>query len=93
MKAHPQNQVTAFVERLLREDGYGFLRTIEGEQIYFNKNSTLHGEWDRMKVGTGVRYAAEQGEKGMQATSIEIVDKLGAAKCMMSFTNCRSWLL
>ena len=77
-KAHPQNQVTAFIERLLREDGYGFLRTIEGEQIYFSKNSTLHGEWERMEVGTGVRYSAEEGEKGLQATSIEIVDKRGS---------------
>jgi cold shock CspA family protein len=78
MKTHPQNQVMAFVEKLLRDEGYGFLRTIEGEQVYFNKNSTLHDEWDRLVAGTGVRFTAEQGEKGKQATSLEIVDKPGA---------------
>jgi cold shock CspA family protein len=80
IKSHPQNEVAAFVERLFRDEGYGFIRTTGGEQIYFNKNSTLHGEWDRIRVGTGVRFAAEEGEKGMQATSIEIVSKLGASE-------------
>ena len=76
-KAHPQNEVTAFVERLFRDEGYGFLRSVAGEQIYFHKNASLHGEWGRLEVGTGVRYAAEQGDKGLQATSVEIVNKPG----------------
>lgn len=79
-KTHPLNQVNAFVDKLFRNDGYGFLRTIEGEQIYFHQNSTLHGEWERLQVGTGVRYSAELGEKGLQATSIEIVNKPGVSE-------------
>jgi len=80
IKAHSQNQVMAFVDKLFPDDKYGFLRSLEGEQIYFHQNSTLHGEWSRLVVGTGVRYASEQGEKGLQATSVEIVDKPGASE-------------
>jgi len=80
VKSHPQNRITAFVDRLFRVEGYGFLRSTEGQQIYFHKNSTLHGEWERMVVGTGVRYASELGEKGLQATSVEIVNKPGASE-------------
>jgi len=80
IKAHPLNQVNAFVDKLLRTDGYGFLRNIEGEQIYFHQNSMLHGDWERLQIGTGVRYVAEQGEKGLQATSVEIVNKPGVSE-------------
>ncbi len=78
VKSHPQNQVAAFVEKIFRDEGYGFLRSLDGQQVYFHKNSCLHGEWERLTVGTGVRYAEEQGERGPQASSLEIVDKPGA---------------
>jgi len=80
IKTHSQTQVMAYVDRLFRNEKYGFLRSLEGEQIYFHQNSTLHGEWDRLQVGTGVRYNAEQGEKGLQATSVEIVNKPGISE-------------
>ena len=80
VKAHPQNQVMGLVEKLFRDDEYGFIRSLEGQEIYFHKNSSLHGEWDRLQVGTGVRYVEELGDKGLQATSVEIVDKPGASE-------------
>jgi cold shock CspA family protein len=45
------------------------------EEVYFHRNSVLHGEFDRLAIGMGVRYTAEVGEKGLQATSVQIVDK------------------
>src|SRR4030042_3032 len=45
VKSHPQNQVMAYVEKLFRDKGYGFLRSLDGQQVYFHKNSCLHGEW------------------------------------------------
>lgn len=78
VKSHPQNQMMAVVDRIFRDEGYGFLRSLDGQQIYFHKNSCLHGEWERLTPGTGVRYAEEPGEKGLQASSIEIVNKPGA---------------
>jgi cold shock CspA family protein len=78
IKIHPQNQITAFVDKLFREDNYGFLRSLQGEQVYFHKNSLLHQDWERLEIGTGVRYTPQVGEKGLQASSVEIVNKLGA---------------
>ena len=78
VKTHPLNEVTAFVDRIFPAEGYGFLRSLDGEQIYFHKNSTLHGEWERLEVGTGVRYTPQEGDKGLQASSVEIVNKPGA---------------
>jgi hypothetical protein len=38
----------------------------------------LHGEFDRLRIGTGVRYTAEAGVKGLQATTVQIVGTVGA---------------
>jgi cold shock CspA family protein/ribosome-associated translation inhibitor RaiA len=76
IKIHPDRQVMAVVHKLFPVEGYGFLRTVDTqEEIYFHRNSVLHGDFDRLTIGLGVRYTAEVGEKGRQATSVQIVDK------------------
>jgi cold shock CspA family protein len=67
------------VVRIFREDGYGFIKTLDGEEIYFHRNSVLHDDFDRIEVGTGVRFTATEGDKGLQTTSVEIVDKPGVS--------------
>lgn len=78
IKKHPQQETTAVVHKLFPEDDYGFLRTVDGQEVYFHRNSVLHNDFDRLKIGTGVRFVAEAGEKGLQASTVQIVDKPGA---------------
>jgi len=74
VKMHPDKQVMAVVYRLFPEREYGFLKRVDTqEEIYFHKNSVAHHEFDRLAVGMGVRYTAEEGEKGLQATSVQII--------------------
>lgn len=74
-KTHPEQEVMAVVYRLFPDQEYGFLRTVDSQQdIYFHKNSVLHHDFDRLVVGTGVRYSAQDGEQGPQATAVQIVD-------------------
>lgn len=75
VKTHPDQQVKAIVHKLFPQEGYGFLRTVDTqEEVYFHRNSVLHDDFDRLTIGLGVRYTAEVGEKGLQATSVQIVD-------------------
>lgn len=69
----------AFVVRLFPEENYGFLKTPEGLEIYVHRNAVLHGEFDQLTIGTQVRFVATLGDKGLQATSVQIVDKPGVA--------------
>ncbi len=78
VKMHPQQQMIAYVEELFPDRDYGFLRTIDGDQIYFHRNSVLEGNFDRLEIGTGVNFTSEQGQQGPQATSVRIVDKPGS---------------
>jgi cold shock CspA family protein/ribosome-associated translation inhibitor RaiA len=49
---------------------YGFLETHEGREIYFHEHSVLHGRYDELEIGTEVRFAEEEGEKGPQASTV-----------------------
>ncbi len=55
VKVHPQQQTQAVVEKIFREQQYGFLRTLDGQQVYFHKSSVLHKQWESLTVGTAVR--------------------------------------
>ncbi len=74
VKTHPQQEVTAIVSQVFPDEGYGFLQTINGREIYFHKNSILHNKFDELKPGTGVRFFEEEGEKGMQASSVLVIE-------------------
>lgn len=67
----------ATVVRLFEQDGYGFLKSLSGEEFYFHRNSVLHNDFERLTVGTQVRFEPEEGEKGLQASTVQIVDKPG----------------
>ncbi|WP_392407230.1 HPF/RaiA family ribosome-associated protein [Chlorogloeopsis fritschii] len=71
-------QTTALVTKLFPEEGYGFVRTLDGQEIYFHRNSVLHDDFERLEIGTGVSCFVELGEEGPQASTVKIVDKPGA---------------
>src|SRR5262249_9710390 len=67
----------ALVTRLFRDEGYGFLKTVDGRDVYFHRNAVID-DWDRLEAGTQVRCAETMGALGPQATSVLVVDKPGA---------------
>ena len=70
-------QPHGIVEKLFGE-GYGFLRAIDDErQVYFHRNSVLHGDFERLAIGTEVRFTPQEGDQGAQASSVQIVAKPG----------------
>ena len=75
VKTHPEQETVAFVARLMPEQGYGFIKTLEGRELYFHRNSVLNDDFERLEIGTGVRDVAGAGEEGPQAATVQIVDK------------------
>lgn len=60
----------ARIARIFPREGYGFLETRDGRDIYFHRNSVLGNHFDRLKPGVEVRFAEEMGENGPQASSV-----------------------
>lgn len=65
--AQPQR---ARVVRIVPDEGYGFLATPDGREIYFHRNSVLNDGFTRLGVGSEVRFAEEQGAEGPQASTV-----------------------
>lgn len=82
IKTHPQQQTVAYVTKLFRDKGYGFIETFEGRELYFHRNSVLHGDFNRLEIGTGVRFVPAEGDDGPQASTVQIVDKPGTNRAV-----------
>jgi cold shock CspA family protein len=63
------------VSRLLLQEGYGFLTTDDGREIYFHRNSVLNRGFRRLHIGCPVTFAEEMGETGPQASTVRIVGR------------------
>lgn len=63
------------VSKLFPEEGYGFLATPDGTDVYFHRNSVLPPGFDRLEVGTAVRFVPEEGERGPQASTVTIIGR------------------
>jgi cold shock CspA family protein/ribosome-associated translation inhibitor RaiA len=73
------------VTKLFPDDGYGFIATDDGTEVYFHKNAVRDLAFEQMD-GVSVSLNIEPGEKGPQATVVEplppeayYVDKRSAA--------------
>jgi ribosomal subunit interface protein len=53
----------------------GKIETPDGRLVYFHKNSIVDASFDRLEIGTEVRFAEEMGELGPQASTVHVVGK------------------
>lgn len=72
VKSHVE-EPSGEVVRLFPEEGYGFLEDKVIGEIYFHANSVPNDGFKKLKPGMPVRYQAEAGEKGLQATVVKPV--------------------
>ena len=65
------------VSRLFPDQGYGFIRTPEEVEIYFNDLSVVNGGFKRLAAGSEVRYvlAPDDGPQGPQASTVKLIGK------------------
>lgn len=63
--------------RLFSEDGYGFIETSEGQEIYFHENSVAKGAFHKLEEGGEVRVslAPLNSAEGPHASSVAPVGK------------------
>lgn len=72
VKTH-QGPPLARVARLFPREGYGFLETADGREIYFHMKSVLKGGFGRLEMGSVVAFTEEKGERGPQASTVRLV--------------------
>jgi cold shock CspA family protein len=63
------------VAKFLAGDNCGFIETADGREVFFHRNSVLDEAFDRLTVGSEVRFVEEMGEKGPQASTVRLIGK------------------
>jgi cold shock CspA family protein len=82
------------VTKLSPEEDFGFLEG-DGGGVYFHRNSVLAGHFDRLRIGSQVRFTEEMGEKGPQASSVRLIrstqqGRRAAASALLPLADNRS---
>ena len=54
---------------------YGFIAGSDGDEVYFHANSVVDDGFSVLQIGDDIRYNAEIGEKGLQATVVKPAGK------------------
>jgi cold shock CspA family protein/ribosome-associated translation inhibitor RaiA len=73
VKRHGDALDAGVVDALFPAEDHGFLVTADGREVYFHRASVLDGHFDRLRIGSRVRFAEEMGERGPQATTVRLV--------------------
>jgi cold shock CspA family protein/ribosome-associated translation inhibitor RaiA len=68
----------AMVSKVFPVEGYGFLRTPEGREIYFHRNSLRDYGFEDVRVGMPVTFTEEEGLEGPQAGAVRILETAAA---------------
>jgi len=63
------------ISQLFAKRDFGKIESSDGREIYFHKNSVLNADFDKLEIGTEVRFAEEEGDQGPQASTVTVTGK------------------
>jgi len=63
------------VAKFMAGEDYGFIEAVDGSEVYFHRNAIVDGDFERLTVGSEVRFVEEEGDKGAQASAVRLVGK------------------
>jgi CspA family cold shock protein len=58
------------IKRVVRDRGFGFIRSSDGQEVFFHRSSLQQMDFDGLKEGDTVEFEVERGEKGSRATNV-----------------------
>ena len=66
----PGPRTSGTIARLYTDRGYGFIRTDDGEEVYFHQNALHELNFASLPLGLPVELDIEPGEQGPQASRV-----------------------
>jgi cold shock CspA family protein len=61
------------VTQIFPLQGYGFLETPDGREIYFHQHALSENDFRMVDVGSTVHFSEEEGDEGPQASHVQLV--------------------
>jgi ribosomal subunit interface protein len=69
VKAHPL-PLHGTIARLFPDEGYGFIETGDGRELYFSRENVVHPPFEHLAPGTAVQFIEELAAEGPQAKRV-----------------------
>jgi cold shock CspA family protein len=60
------------VARLSREEGFGFIETADGRELYFSRDNVIHPAFEQLEEGASVQFIEELAGEGRQAKRVTV---------------------
>ena len=60
------------ISQLFPLEGYGFIKTADGRDVYFHRNALSDPDFRVADVGTPVSFTEEEGDNGPQAAAVHV---------------------
>jgi ribosomal subunit interface protein len=60
------------VARLLTGEGYGFIQTADGRELYFSRENVVHPPFEHLEPGQEVQFIEELADEGPQAKRVTV---------------------
>ena len=70
-KKHPR-ELHGEIVRLNDPDGFGFIRTPDGEEYYFSRDNVAGASFEALSVGNEVQFISEVAAQGLQAKRVSL---------------------
>ncbi|HEV2233205.1 MAG TPA: cold shock domain-containing protein [Terriglobia bacterium] len=58
------------IKRVIRDRGFGFIKSTEGQEVFFHRSGLQAINFDALKEGENVEFEVEKGEKGDRAINV-----------------------
>lgn len=58
------------IKRVIRDRGFGFIRTPDGQEVFFHRTNLQQLTFEDVREGDSVDFEIEQGAKGPRAIDV-----------------------
>ena len=58
------------IKRVVRDRGFGFIRSSDGQEVFFHRNGLQQMDFDSLKEGATEEFEVEQSGKGPRASNV-----------------------
>lgn len=66
-----ETELRGRIARIFPEEGYGFIESDDGREVYFNRDNCVHPSFDHLDIGEEVRFlVVDEGTEGPQARRV-----------------------
>lgn len=70
---------TGSIRRLIKDRGFGFIKSDDGQDLFFHRSSLQGVEFDSLREGQNVEFEVSQSPKGPRAVNVKLVGEQGGA--------------